>query len=360
MSYSILRLLVGLHQARPLEYKYTGHAPSNQRAQPHFDNFNIMLIHELDADVLRLVAAYVAQSRKTADILAFAITCRHVYKAARPFIPSRLDMNIPSTTFLLLRRTLIEDESYGLGVHLLRIGPCKTKHEPAQKDMRDFFQLIPNLRTLLAYYSSLSIIPIILSPETLFRRSLRRLFLGCEIKCTASELFEIAHLPNIRQLEVQNFLDFEHEELSSSKAPNFKLKHLKFVRGQISRQTLSSLIVASPLLATLVCRTPLDELSTKGVYPGSALISVPLSPISILPTLAPISQTLVKLDLFTSGQEWSGHDGTRLDLTSFTKMRLLYASAELFVAPHVLGVSRDGLFKLLPPSLRNFRVSARF
>lgn len=319
-----------------------------------------MLIHELDADVLRLVAASVAQSRKVADILAFARTCRHVYKAARPFIPSYLNMNIPSTTFLLLRRTLFEDESYGLGVHSLRVGLCKTKHELTQKDMRDFFQLIPNLRTLLAYDSSLSIIPIILSPETLFRRYLQRLFLGCEIKPVASDLFEIAHLPNIQQLEVQGFLDFEDEDLSSSKAPDSKLKHLKFVGSQISRQNLSSLIVASPLLATLVCRTPFDEPSRKGVYPGSAFISVPLSPISILPTLAPISQTLVKLDLSTYGQEWSGHDGTRLDLTSFTKMRHLCASAELLVAPHALGVSRDGLFKLLPPSLRNFRVSAHF
>lgn len=41
-------------------------------------------------------------------------------------------------------------------------------------------------------------------------------------------------------------------------------------------------------------------------------------------------------------------------------MRHLCAGAELLVAPHILGVNRDGLFKLLPPSLRNFRLDFGF
>lgn len=81
------------------------------------------------------------------------------------------------------------------------------------------------------------------------------------------------------------------------------------------------------------------------------------SPGRILPTLAPSAETLAMLELRDGCQQWLGHDGSRLDLSSFVALKYLSATASCFVAPLSLGDLRNGLYSLLPRSLEKLHIS---
>jgi hypothetical protein len=76
-----------------------------------------------------------------------------------------------------------------------------------------------------------------------------------------------------------------------------------------------------------------------------------------LPTLAPSADILARLELRDGCQQWLGHDGSRLDLSSFVALKYLAATASCFVVQLSLGVSRNGLYSLLPRSLEKLHVS---
>ncbi|KAG4440031.1 hypothetical protein IFR05_004481 [Cadophora sp. M221] len=58
----------------------------------------------------------------------------------------------------------------------------------------------------------------------------------------------------------------------------------------------------------------------------------------------------------TQLQHWQGHDGSRLDLSSFVKLKVLNIAALCIFAPLPLRIPREGLYKLLPYSLERLAV----
>ena len=76
-----------------------------------------------------------------------------------------------------------------------------------------------------------------------------------------------------------------------------------------------------------------------------------------MPTLAPSMENFSSLELRDGSQQWFGHDGSRLDLSSFVALKYLSATASCFVAPLSLGDSRNGLYSLLPRSLEKLHIS---
>jgi hypothetical protein len=317
-----------------------------------------MLLNDLDLDVLRVLAGFVAQSRKVADILNLALTCRHLYTASRSFIPSHLRLGIPSTTFDLFQRSLAEDPTYGLGVYALKTKWCDADNGRDLNgiDIRHFFQQIPNLKFLDICNGTLNIVMILLNPETSLHMSLQWLNIY-EGTLTASTLLDIMRLPQLQRLEIQNVLHYKDEDTLPKEFQNLKFRVLKFHKCQIRRQTLAAMIKSSPSLATLSCKVPLDGFSGWDHLHNTTFIGSALSPGSLLSTFITASKTLVELSLYIGSQRWQGHDGTRLDLSNFTALRRLSASAELFVGPHSLGITRNGLYSLLPRSLRSLKVS---
>lgn len=86
-------------------------------------------------------------------------------------------------------------------------------------------------------------------------------------------------------------------------------------------------------------------------------IAYVLSPQSFMPALNLLSQSLTSLVIHSTGQVWDKYDGTRLDFSSFPILKELHVSPLCFFSPLSLGFSRDGLYKLLPPSLEQLTVS---
>ncbi|KUJ11250.1 uncharacterized protein LY89DRAFT_739445 [Mollisia scopiformis] len=320
---------------------------------------NKMLFIRLNDDVLRFIAASVAQSEEVADILGLAPTCRRLYNAARFFVPSCLRIEVPSRRFLLLKRTMNEDASYGLGVYSAKIEAHSSQREGTWDELREFFRYIPNLKQLSATDSCLNVISVLLSPELSFRQSLKKLAL-CDVSLTAVDFFELVRLPQLHHLEVREFMNYDDDRNFSDDFHPSQLQVLKLYAGQIRCRTLQRIVGSSPSLHTLDCRSPLYGPSQKNVIWGSAFIATELSPLLVLSTLLSASQTLVTLNLTTNSQEWQGHDGTRLDLVRFRALKHISASAKLFVAPLSLGITRGGLFRLLPPSLITLQLKFRF
>ncbi|CZR65780.1 uncharacterized protein PAC_15680 [Phialocephala subalpina] len=321
-----------------------------------------MLLQEINTDILRDIASSLASSPNTTsiDILSLAQTCRSLYAVARHFVPSSLYLEIPSSKYQLLKRMLNENPTYGLGVRSLNIQASKTTQESTRTQVFEFLQKLPNLTTLFALDPKFSVrlASLILSPELQFRTSLQKLLLG-DRDLTSRELLDITRLPHLQHLVVRLMTDLDdHKEdeqppIQSSNS----LQHLKFRGCQIRSQTLSKILSSANSLQTLSCTAPLHGTITKSMLAGEISIAAKFSPEKILRCLMLVSRTLVNLGMHTNGQEWAGHDETRLNLSEFTALRSISASAEIFLPPLLLGISRDGLYRLLPPSLRNLKVS---
>lgn len=71
------------------------------------------------------------------------------------------------------------------------------------------------------------------------------------------------------------------------------------------------------------------------------------------------SETLVHLKLFSNSVTWPNpnHDGSRLDLSSFTALKTVETGAEFFCLPLEYGKVRDGLYELLPRNIVSLKVS---
>jgi hypothetical protein len=75
-----------------------------------------------------------------------------------------------------------------------------------------------------------------------------------------------------------------------------------------------------------------------------------------MPASMGLARTLTELDLNIDRQQWLRYDRSRMDFSSFLVLNELTASALCFMCPTSMGVSRNGLYKLLPPSLKSFEV----
>lgn len=104
---------------------------------------------------------------------------------------------------------------------------------------------------------------------------------------------------------------------------------------------------------------PLEPVQSTNPRTRAEPVRIPyvLSPQSFMPALCCLSQTLTSLCIHSTGQLWDKYDGTRLDFSNFPILKELKASPLCFFSPRSCGFSRDGLYKLLPPSLEHLNVS---
>lgn len=191
------------------------------------------------------------------------------------------------------------------------------------------------------------------------RGSLEKLWLS-DMEPTPFEVLKILRLPRLRRLELDSFTEFEDHEPQSPTQQSSTLECFDAHDCHLRHQTLLEIGRQAPSMWKLLCHVPLLGSVRKGRLFRICVMENELSPSHVLLTLSPLARTLTALELHTNGQEWSGHDGSRLDLSGFGNLKSISASAELFVAPLSLGVARDGTHKLLPRSLEQLRVSPPF
>jgi len=325
-----------------------------------------MLLHELNDDVLLCIVSEIVldHRRGTHALFSLALTCRSLSRLACPLIGHHVSLRVASRRFKLFKRTLSENPTYGHRVLSFE----RSVSEPGyptlnEAQLKSFLRKLPNLRTLhslSATHSGPSVVPILLSRKQPLKHTLEDIILH-DVIVNIVEVFKLVLFPHLRRLRVETVQRREiggqaFSPLSRSGAKS-ELEVLELGEYIGPRATKTILLHCGNSLKELSCPVPV----------GPHLIDDPpsrdfmirnFSPMKILSTLFPVAQTLTKLQLDTTRQDWPGHDGSRLDLSSFVALRSLRASALCFVAPLSLGISRNGLYRSLPSSLEEFRVSA--
>jgi hypothetical protein len=205
-----------------------------------------------------------------------------------------------------------------------------------------------------------SSVPSLLSGVLPLRCSLQVLSLH-ESLPTAINLFELLQFPALRRLKVERIDEFEIPKgiLSSLDCSD--------TDNQLQVLELGSCIEPSALkaihfsfsgsLKELICSVPVRNEWIDYMPSSWPSMLRTFSPERILSTLAPSADTLTRLGLRDGSQQWLGHDGSRLDLSSFIALKYLAATASCFVAPLSLIDSRNGQYSLLPRFLEKLHVS---
>ncbi|KAF2672280.1 hypothetical protein BT63DRAFT_422769, partial [Microthyrium microscopicum] len=129
------------------------------------------------------------------------------------------------------------------------------------------------------------------------------------------------------------------------------------LESHISLDAFHNLLKPLKSLASLTCTVP----GTPGPRTRPAMTDV-LSPRQIATSLESTTLTLKELKLSGPLQYWPRTDGTRLNLTSFKLLKRVDVPHFLFFNSPGPSPDRDGLYKLLPPSVEHIEVflSLRF
>jgi hypothetical protein len=209
---------------------------------------------------------------------------------------------------------------------------------------------------------------IMLSDSVPFRSSLEHFEIRDIRTCVPEILIPILTFPRLRTLKVGHLgqgsdpgeADLGNHNLSRS----LTLAHLGFYHCQLFLSFFESILSCCPALNSLDCSMPIpaDHSVVWGQFDsnsiGIALVSAntPMSMTYINTALSGCKDTLSTLHLNTDKQIWIAHDGTKLNLRSFTALADLSCPSSLFFHPSHFGAERAGFYELLPPSLERFTV----
>lgn len=123
------------------------------------------------------------------------------------------------------------------------------------------------------------------------------------------------------------------------------------------REMLLELLRLLPNLKDLSCWVPGDGGAGHHEPAYGRIMSSALSPADIPTALKPIQHSVLRLDLKDGTQtQWLSHDGTRMDMSSFTCLKVLKARAECFFAAKSPIGKRKGVYELLPLNLEELNV----
>lgn len=135
------------------------------------------------------------------------------------------------------------------------------------------------------------------------------------------------------------------------------LRHASELRTLTIRARCCEVLSQRPDIIELKCAKPCTRRSGATRW-MRANMSAPLSPRAFSQALFPVWNSLQRLRLqITAGnQVWQGHDGTRLSCYGFCKLIDLDVSASFLFSDAAPTPARDGVYKLLPPSIISLRV----
>ncbi|PVH84553.1 hypothetical protein DL98DRAFT_569064 [Cadophora sp. DSE1049] len=230
--------------------------------------------------------------------------------------------------------------------------------DSAQSNLYAFLQKIPRLQSLRT--DGHGVTYTLLSEDLSVRQTLLDLTLHVG-DMTATMVLQLASLPRLRCLSIEGLKGPELSKTTLESIKKIELRRLDLRGSQVGHRVLQEILGRSYALDKLYCNVPLQTDFPRDTFGGGILhIPYSLSPSRIGTCFTSTAHTLTKLDLGTQHLHWQGHDGSRLDLSSFVKLKVLSIAALCILAPLPLRISRDGLYKLLPYSLERLVVKFCF
>ena len=173
------------------------------------------------------------------------------------------------------------------------------------------------------------------------------------------------HQPNIRILRVR-FLDYRTlrpDLIDTTISGTTSLSELHITAVHVPENILSEILRLPRKLHTLTIQIPGLRKPSYAFgrlnFAVPPVMESPLSPSKVTESIQPAQATLVSLKIFEDAHtRWRSHDGTRLNLASFTALQVLKIPSHL-VFPKKLPSppSRNGLYRLLPASLLSIDIT---
>jgi hypothetical protein len=333
-----------------------------------------MLIVDLPPEILTDIARHVQTELDPDHILALALSCQCIHAAVKHLIASRISVIYASRRFELLRQKLFgEDRTYGNQTRYLAFTENYGSYresgffQPAcrgeQGILKRFLGSFPRLRSLHIHYTvpNSEFVDGLFSKCFVARDTLRSLSIQIP-KCTLNpeRLSELLLLPRLERFSLSaemyecppdpNKLDrksnVHYLDLASPRYVN---------QWQFSYPQFTQLVTVLPHLQHLSINVPAEhedalEKSRKGRAAFYSFNAARLNE-----ALAPLSRTLTNLTLRTTAQQYQEHSGQYLDLSGFSVLQELTASAWCFFAPRRQGLAVP-LHRLLPISLERLQV----
>lgn len=279
-------------------------------------------------DVLRSVLAYLNPD----DLTALARSSRHFVPAVQEHLYRNVEISSErgADQLQFLYRTLSESPVLSNMVRNVVIDLQSTSRT-----------VLEQVRALLVMLGSVQSIYMQIHPSSPASDLLEG--------CLTSILVNLASLRELR-LHWREFPDVITESIPMGSCETLPLQTLEIQSG-ISLAAFYRLIHPLHSLKSLNCMIP----GTRGPYSSRSMIDQ-LSPFRIFKSLEPTKVTLTELRLYSGDQHWPTNDGTRLDLSSFTALKILDIPHLLLFCSPGPDPSRDGTYLLLPPNLEHLKV----
>lgn len=293
------------------------------------------------------------------SLLSTNLLSRHLFRLSQPYLYKHARLDAFATNYKRFLRSIKNNQALGSLVRDLSISwierpGAEFPDEPPQvilsqlPRLQKFFFWVQTTRL---FDSCLHIRPV--SPACRYTLKIRSHY---------AEITDLAHFILKNRI---HFLEVDDLALPNlGNAPRLPLK------SNINTAPLESLVldysVCIPLsvlkiiltfpasLRSLSCAIPGtssgDVLSAVAIY-VSPRPRGPLKPSAVSRSLSPVAHSLETLELFGASDEWSLHDGSRLDLSAFSGLRHVHVASYLLFDSPEASPGRDGTYALLPSAL---------
>lgn len=330
----------------------------------------------LNADIIHEILSHLADDK--AALCALATTNQGIGRVAQKFIFQHIDLYVQapslgeSTPYDLLFRTINTQTCLASRVRTVKlrwyndIPGYSVQPSVVNARANQILESLPNLQRLEIANASHTCSPFV--PTFLERNpvpNLREVVLS-DSKTSVREIARYMRLPNLCALQTV-FMD-PHAEFhlnpndpysGHNKRPASRLLNLDLgSSSHLPAAQLHRLLQIPQSVSILQCALPGTEPSPKNPLPHRTKVPHPLSPTSIADALSPLRATLTELRIVNGpATQWPAHDNSRMDLTPFAMLETLALPATLLFNPETSYESRKGVWKFLPPSLKNLHVS---
>ncbi|CAG8971233.1 hypothetical protein HYALB_00001397 [Hymenoscyphus albidus] len=330
-----------------------------------------MQIYELPVELFSHILSQFTVEEGWRTLPRLALTCHALSKLVKPFLYKNLTIRIGTpasqTQWYRLLRTLQEQPVSGTFVRSVSMGTIGVD------DMLDLglvnhlgreqhvFSLFSDIREMTARSDTFALLPMVRASASTSRASLTKLCLYADTTSNL-QILDFMDFPKLQAIDTISlrYFKFDASEIYCTDT-NDVLRSLRLgARAQMDSRALESIISRCAGLKILEASIPLDDIKPFPFGPSWRYISYPMSPPKISSILTPLSRTLTRLRLSGERQIWYGHDGTKLDLSTFVLLEDLEIFSLCLLPPTGKDFAPHGMYKLLPQSLKKLHLHFTF
>ncbi|KAL9625264.1 MAG: hypothetical protein Q9160_000666 [Pyrenula sp. 1 TL-2023] len=324
--------------------------------------------HNLSEELILETLSYLENDKQT--LMSLTISSKHLCRISRLYLYKNVRLDIFSKGFKQFAQVIKIDETLPPLVRSLTLSMSTSSLEEVLKNEA----ATQALQTLLSRLYRLETLDTIVQINAMRRIDEEFSFRPMSPKCRCSltirgspSMREVLHLvhqyrPHVLNLARMPF-QFGFSPLPTAQYLSaywtVPLESLNLGGYHCLQTGRLNCLLKWPIIRTLKCTAtqsrPLTDLGPASLRWLSWVVGS-LKPSRISHSLRPVVTSLEKLQLQTANMPWCSHDGSRLDLSSFVKLKHLDLASDLLFDSPEPSPKRNGTYALLPAALEELIV----